>query len=29
MRKFGGDTVADFTAALDHYRGRVAKRTGG
>ena len=29
MRKFGGDTVADFTAALDHYRERVVRRTRG
>lgn len=29
MRKFGGDSVADFAAAVRHYRERVAGRTGG
>jgi len=28
-RKFGGDTVEDLRAALDHYRTRVARRVGG
>jgi chorismate synthase len=27
-RKFGGDSVGDFAAAVDHYRGRVADRIG-
>lgn len=27
MRKFGGDSVEDFIAALDHYKERVAGRT--
>lgn len=28
-RKFGGDTIEDLRAALDHYRSRVARRVGG
>jgi chorismate synthase len=29
MRKFGGDSIGDFAAAVDRYRERVAGRTGG
>lgn len=28
MRKFGGDSLDDFTAAVSHYRNRVSGRTG-